>query len=89
MGISAVDLGAWLKSRRRELNLTQQELARRVGVGRQWIVRLEHGNPRAELAPLLRTFAELSLQLSLEPQQSRAGINLNDYVQSFSTDSAW
>ena len=89
MGVSAYDLGAWLKSRRRELNLTQEELAQRVGVARQWIIRLERGNPRAELGPLLRTFGELSLDLTLEPQQPRRGIDLNDYVRSFAGDPTW
>ncbi|WP_426625162.1 helix-turn-helix domain-containing protein [Leifsonia sp. McL0607] len=89
MGISAYDLGTWLKSRRRELNLTQEELAQRVGVARQWVVRLERGNARAELGPLLRTFTELSLELRLEPQQIRNGLDLNDYVQSFTGEPTW
>ncbi|GAA2240743.1 hypothetical protein GCM10009851_27660 [Herbiconiux moechotypicola] len=59
---------------------TQQELAERVGVARQWIVRLERGNPRAELEPLLRTIFELRLRLALPPEPDD---DLDDYVSGF------
>lgn len=86
MSISPADLGAWLRSRRVELGLTQNELARRVRVGRQWIVRLEAGNERAELAPLLRTIFEFGLELRLDPADDRAD-DLDQYVRSYTRSS--
>ena len=81
MTISAHDLGQQLRHRRRELGLTQQQLAERSGVARQWIVRLERGNERAELAPLLRTIFQLELDLQLLPADDSD--QLESYVRSF------
>ena len=38
-----LDLGLAIRDRRRRLKLSQAELARNVGVGRQWVVAIEHG----------------------------------------------
>ncbi len=48
-------------SRRAELGLTQADLAARAGVGRRFIVDLEHGHPRAELAKVLGVLDALGL----------------------------
>lgn len=81
MLIAADELGKQFRHRRRQLGWTQQQLAERVGVARQWIVRLERGNERAELAPILRTIFQLDLNLQLEPIDP--GDELEDYVKSF------
>lgn len=44
--------------------MSQQELASRVGVSRQWIVGLEHGRFRA-FEIVLRTLAALSLAIEV------------------------
>ena len=62
-----LDLGLAIRDRRRKLKLSQTELARKVGVGRQWIVAIEHGKSRAELGLALRTFSALDLQLRADP----------------------
>ena len=59
------EFGAVIRTRRRELGLTQAELAERCGVGRPWIVELENGKPRAQFALVLRVFTSLGLQLAL------------------------
>jgi y4mF family transcriptional regulator len=60
------EFGAVIRTRRRELGLTQAELAERCGVGRPWIVELENGKPRAQFALVLRVLTSLGLQLAIE-----------------------
>ena len=62
-----LDLGLVIRDRRRKLKLSQAELARKVGVGRQWVVAIEHGKSRAELGLVLRTLSALDLPLTIEP----------------------
>ena len=45
--MTAADIGAIIRARRRKLGLGQAALAKRVGVGREWIVDVEQGKPRA------------------------------------------
>jgi HTH-type transcriptional regulator/antitoxin HipB len=61
-----LDLGLVIRQQRRRLGLNQTELAARVGVGRQWIVAIEHGKASAELGLMLRTLAALGLTLSVD-----------------------
>ncbi len=60
------DVGALIRQRRHELNLSQLELAERVGVSRQWVVDVERGKPRAELGLVLRTFDVLDVRLHVD-----------------------
>jgi HTH-type transcriptional regulator/antitoxin HipB len=57
------DIGLVIRERRRALGLSQQELATRVGVSRQWIVEVEQGKRRAELGLVLRTLEAIDLGL--------------------------
>lgn len=59
------DLAAVMRGRRKDLGMTQVELARRAGVSRKWINEFERGKPRAEFGLLLRTLDELGLALQL------------------------
>ena len=70
-----LDLGLILRDSRRKLGLSQGELATRAGVGRQWLVAIEHGKARAEIGMVLRTLATLGLTLSVDGEASdhRAG----------------
>jgi HTH-type transcriptional regulator/antitoxin HipB len=61
-----LDLGLIIRQQRRHLGLNQADLASRVGVGRQWIVAVEHGKARAELGLVLRTLAALDLTLTVD-----------------------
>ena len=56
-----------IRDRRRKLKLSQSQLARKVGVGRQWVVAIEHGKSRAELGLVLRTLSALDLPLTIDP----------------------
>ena len=60
-----VDLGLMIRESRRTRRMTQHQLARAAGVGRQWIVAIEAGKPRAELGKVLQTLAALDLSLSI------------------------
>ena len=57
------DLGAAVRDRRKQLGLDQSTLAKRIGVSRQWVIEVEHGHPRAELALVLRTIDVLDIHL--------------------------
>ena len=67
-----LDIGLAIRDRRRKLKLSQAELARRVGVGRQWIVAIEHGKFRAELGLVLWTLSALDLPLTIGRDGSRS-----------------
>lgn len=60
---AASDLGAIARERRRELEISQHELARRAGVTRQWLVRFERGNTEVALAKVFAVLRELNLTL--------------------------
>ncbi|MFI5736671.1 helix-turn-helix domain-containing protein [Kribbella sp. NPDC051587] len=62
---SARNLGAAVRDARRRHSLTQQELARRAGVSREWLVRLEQGHARLELQLVLNTLAAAGLVLEV------------------------
>lgn len=57
------DIGLAIRERRRAMGLSQDDLAKRAGVSRQWIIEAEKGRPRAELGLVLRTLTALGLQL--------------------------
>ena len=62
-----------LRERRKQIGLDQVELARRVGVSRQWIVEMERGKPRSELHLVLKTIDTLGLRLRLDDGSESAG----------------
>jgi HTH-type transcriptional regulator / antitoxin HipB len=60
---SPADLGAVIRDRRKQLKLDQLTFAKRVGVSRQWVIEIERGHPRAELALVLRAIDALDIRL--------------------------
>jgi HTH-type transcriptional regulator/antitoxin HipB len=60
-------LGAAVREHRRRLGLTQAALADLAGVGREWVVALESGHPRAQLGRVLQVVAALGLVVELAP----------------------
>jgi HTH-type transcriptional regulator/antitoxin HipB len=60
------DIGALIRQRRHELELTQIQLAERVGVSRQWVVDVERGKARAEIGLVLRALDVLDATLRVE-----------------------
>ncbi|HYJ70632.1 MAG TPA: helix-turn-helix domain-containing protein [Nocardioidaceae bacterium] len=53
--------------RRRELGLSQAQLAERVGVSRKWLSEFERGKATAELGLVLRVLESLGLQVTIGP----------------------
>jgi len=77
------DIGALVGDQRSQLGLTQEQLAKRVGVSRPWIVQLEKGKPTAQMSLVLRTLKELGLTLDvmLLSGKETPAIELNRIIQ--------
>ena len=62
---SARDLAAAVRGRRKDLHLSQADLASQVGVSRAWINQVEAGKSSIEFAKVLRLLDTLGLHLEL------------------------
>jgi DNA-binding XRE family transcriptional regulator len=62
---STRDLAVLVRGRRRELGLSQAELARRAGVSRQWVGAFEGGRPGAEMRLVIGLLNALGLRLQV------------------------
>jgi HTH-type transcriptional regulator / antitoxin HipB len=60
---TSVDLAALIRDCRIALGLNQKTLADKAGVSRQWIIAIEKGKPRAEIALVLRAIDVLGIPL--------------------------
>lgn len=69
---TAKEMGLAIRSRRRELGWDQATLAQRMGVTRQWVIKIEQGKPRAELALAMRALHVLGLSLAVEAEPQDA-----------------
>jgi y4mF family transcriptional regulator len=80
------DLGAVIRDRRKQLGLGQADLASRIGVSRQWIIGVERGRARAELALVLRALDELGIRLDArtgdQSSKSQAGPDIDSIIAS-------
>ena len=78
------DLGAIIRDTRKQLKLDQAALAKRIGVSRQWVIEVEHGHPRAELALVLRALDALNVRLDAGTETSNrrasTGVDINSIV---------
>jgi y4mF family transcriptional regulator len=73
------DLAAVVRGRRRDLGLSQAELAVRAGVSRKWIYQFESGKPTADLRLILRVLDALGLILDVTyDAQAAAGSPTRD-----------
>lgn len=59
------ELGAAIRARRRELGLTQEEVAGVARTGARFVGELEAGKPTVQLAEMLRVLGALGLDLEL------------------------
>jgi len=67
------DLGALVREARERAGLTQTGLARRSGVSREWLVKVEAGRTPAEMPRVLDLLEELDLTLDVSPKESKRG----------------
>ena len=58
-------LGAAVRTRRRQLKVTQKDLAMTCGTGLRFIIDLEKGKPTCQIGKILQVFQALGLQLQL------------------------
>jgi len=68
------DLGFLIRERRKKLGLDQQELAKKVGVSRLWVIEIEKGKPRAEIGLVMRTLLALDLDLDISAEPAAAPV---------------
>lgn len=59
--------GEILRDRRKELNLTQKQLAERIGKERAYIAKIEKGETDMQLSSFLRIMNALELTVDLKP----------------------
>jgi len=70
---SAEQLGMIIRLKRQEKGLSQAALAKLLGVERKWVLRLEAGNPRAELGSVLKALDALGIWASLSTHLHKYG----------------
>lgn len=76
-------VGGLVREARQEQGLTQAELARQIGVSRDWVVRLEQGHPRPEAQLVLDALAGVRLAVSAEHSTEPQGPDeFDDLMQS-------
>lgn len=57
--------GEILRERRKELKLTQQELADKIGKAREWVAKIERGETDLQLSSFLQLSAALGFKFTL------------------------
>ena len=67
------DLAAIARERRRHLGLSQSQLAKKAGVGRDWVVQFEKGKVTVEWGLVVRALRELGLSLELRVEEGQTG----------------
>lgn len=75
--ITTEDFAVLMRSRRRELKLSQAQLAEQIGVSRQWVIDIEKGKPRAELALVLSVLEALGIQLQTKMSPVKAAVQID------------
>ena len=65
------DLGAVIRDRRKQLKLDQSTFAKKIGVSRQWVIEVERGHARAELALVLRALDALDINLDASAEKTK------------------
>lgn len=59
------ELAHVVRDRRKELGITQADLAKRVGATRHWVIALERGNATAEFDRVLKALIALGLRVDV------------------------
>jgi len=86
--VSTRDLAAVARGRRRSLGLSQEELARRAGVSRQWLGMFERGKRTAELGLAIRLLDTLGLDLDVRerdeaPPSAESALDLDRLLEEY------
>ena len=67
---SALDLAAAIKGRRRDLHVTQTTTARRAGVARSWLAKVESGKASVDFGLVLKVLDALELRIDVAPSST-------------------
>jgi HTH-type transcriptional regulator/antitoxin HipB len=63
--LSPKQLGATIRARRRQLKVTQKDLAMTCGTGLRFIIDLEKGKPTCQIGKILQVLHALGLRLQI------------------------
>ena len=66
-------LGTAIRARRKQLKVTQKELAMASGTGLRFIVDLEKGKPTCQIGKLLHVIQALGLKIRIDALDAEAG----------------
>ena len=66
-------IGAAIRARRRQLKVTQKDLAMTCGTGLRFIIDLEKGKPTCQIGKILQVFHALGLKLQITIPSSDTG----------------
>jgi y4mF family transcriptional regulator len=76
------DLGLYVRDRRRDLAMTQADLASAAEVSRRWLSDLEAGKTTAQIGLILRTLHAIGLVLDAHPAEAEPGdVDLDELLQ--------
>ncbi len=67
------EIGAAVRSRRRELQVTQKDLALTCGTGLRFIIDLEKGKETCQIGKVLQVLQALGLKLQITSSSADAG----------------
>lgn len=62
---SAENIGRYIRKVRKELNVTQKDLALTAGTGLRFIIDLENGKPTCQIGKTLQVLQVLGIKLNL------------------------
>lgn len=60
------DIGSAIRARRKQLNVTQKDLAMTCGAGLRFIIELEQGKSTCQIGKVLQVIQALGLELQLD-----------------------
>lgn len=80
---SVRDFGAFVRDRRRDLGLTQGQLATRAGVSQRWLAAVEAGKSTVQLGLVLRVLAVLDIELEVASPTAPPGVDLDDVMSEY------
>jgi HTH-type transcriptional regulator/antitoxin HipB len=81
------DLAALIHGRRLSMGLSQEQVAARTGVSRQWVGELERGKPTAELGLVFGLLDALELKIEIDARETEGrlavAIDLDDVLDRY------
>ena len=73
--INPNQLGAAIRARRRQMKVTQKDLAMTCGTGLRFIIDLEKGKPTCQIGKILQVFQALGLKLQIAVPGAETGLD--------------